>query len=81
MEQGGYEAIEEQNKQVAIKEEIDNLIAELRTEQSEIKSIILINKIKHKYLQLKDADTSFNIEGLIKNIETMKKVKRINNFY
>ena len=81
MEQGGYEAIEEQNRQVAIKEEIDNLIAELKTEQSEVKSIILINKIKHKYLQLKDADTSFNIEGLLKNIETMKKVKKINNFY
>ncbi len=73
-EQGGQEAVDNKNRQLKIKAELDFMLDQLRNERNPMKVFVLQNRIKHRY---KDIDTSiiqsFNIDSLLENIMLEKK--------
>lgn len=74
VEEGGEEAIAEKQRQLRLKEKIEDLLEELKNERSSYKSQMLTMKIKHLYNDLGDfTDHSFNLENLLENIKRTKK--------
>lgn len=73
-EQGGYEAIQEKNRQAKIKLEIENLLDLLKLEQNPLKSMVIVNRIRMMYKDITEDDNhAFNIESLLESINLEKK--------
>ena len=73
-EAGGEEAVYERYKQTRIKKQIDDLLVQLKMESNPIKSMLIVNKIKHIYKEIESVkDHSFNIESLLENINIEKR--------
>ena len=72
-EQGGKKMIEYKDKQIKMREEIDDLFEKLKKENNPAMNMIIINKIKMIYRRLdKNIIQPFNIESVIENIELEK---------
>lgn len=69
-EQGGVEVIQMKEEQAKIREEIDQLLEQLKVETSPYKSTMLLSKIKHLYSYLDQDNTlEFNLDNLLKSIK------------
>ena len=77
-EQGGYEAIQEKNRQAKIKGDIENLLDLLKLEHNHLKSMVIVNRIRLLYRDIIENDDSqtFNIESLLESINLEKKKLR-----
>jgi len=80
-EDGGIEAIEAKEFQLELKEEIDDVVAQIANTRSYLKAGALINKLKYLY---RDIDTtiiqSFNMESLLESLELEKNRKRFKRY-
>lgn len=72
-EQGGKEEIVNRNRQIRLKQHIDNIILSLKATNNPIKSKLLIGKLRHLYNNIdKKYFTGLNIESIIESIELEK---------
>lgn len=72
-EQGGYEAINERNRQEEIAKKVDELIELARKEPNYVKAENLINRAKMLSTELtEDIKNRFNLETVLNEIKTNK---------
>lgn len=81
-EQGGREEVANKNKQIKLKQSIDNILLELKTTTNPIKSKLLIGKLRHLYDDIdKKYFTGLNIESVIESIQLEKQKQSNKNRY
>lgn len=87
-EQGGKEAVLEKQRQNNIKEQIENLIEEIKKEKAPHKVHTLTLKIKHLYEDMGESnDPNFNIQNLLEDIKIYRnnnvrnRFSRMNTYY